>query len=276
MSIRRPDSVKPAAGSLTLDERVAPAAELARITGTVALRHYRTNLTVETKSDGSPVTVADRAAEAAARAWVQSRFPQDGILGEELGEERAGAARRWIIDPIDGTKAFVRGTPLWGSLVALCEGERVLAGAAYFPAVDELVAAAPGAGWWWTGSRCRVWSVRALADATVLTTDERFPENPERAPGFRALARAASVSRTWGDCFGYLLVATGRAEVMCDGTMSVWDAAALQPIIEEAGGVFTDWSGVPTAFGGSAVATNRALADEVRAVLGQANSSTAG
>jgi histidinol phosphatase-like enzyme (inositol monophosphatase family) len=276
MSIRRPDSVKPAAGSLTLDERVAPAAELARITGTVALRHYRTNLTVETKSDGSPVTVADRAAEAAARAWVQSRFPQDGILGEELGEERAGAARRWIIDPIDGTKAFVRGTPLWGSLVALCEGERVLAGAAYFPAVDELVAAAPGAGCWWNGSRCRVSSVCALADATVLTTDERFPENPERAPGFRALARAASVSRTWGDCFGYLLVATGRAEVMCDGTMSVWDAAALQPIIEEAGGVFTDWSGVPTAFGGSAVATNRALADEVRAVLGQANSSTAG
>ncbi len=276
MSIRRPDSVKPAAGSLTLDERVAPAAELARITGTVALRHYRTNLTVETKSDGSPVTVADRAAEAAARAWVQSRFPQDGILGEELGEERAGAARRWIIDPIDGTKAFVRGTPLWGSLVALCEGERVLAGAAYFPAVDELVAAAPGAGCWWNGSRCRASSVSALADATVLTTDERFPENPERAPGFRALARAASVSRTWGDCFGYLLVATGRAEVMCDGTMSVWDAAALQPIIEEAGGVFTDWSGVPTAFGGSAVATNRALADEVRAVLGQANSSTAG
>jgi histidinol phosphatase-like enzyme (inositol monophosphatase family) len=274
MSIRRPDSSKPTAGGLTLDERVAPAAELARITGTVALRHYRTNLTVETKADGSPVTVADRAAETAARAWVQGRFPQDGVLGEELGEERPGTARRWIIDPIDGTKAFVRGTPLWGSLVALCEGERVLAGAAYFPAVDELVAAAPGAGCWWNGSRCHVSSVSELADATVLTTDERFPENPERAAGFRALARVASVSRTWGDCFGYLLVATGRAEVMCDGTMSVWDAAALQPIIEEAGGVFTDWHGAATAFGGSAVATNRLLADEARATLAQANSST--
>ena len=274
MSIRRPDSIKPTAGGLTLDERVAPAAELARITGTVALRHYRTNLTVETKADGSPVTVADRAAETAARAWVQSRFPQDGVLGEELGEERPGAARRWIIDPIDGTKAFVRGTPLWGSLVALCEGERVLAGAAYFPAVDELLAAAPGAGCWWNGSRCHVSSVTSLADATVLTTDERFPENPERAAGFRALARVASVSRTWGDCFGYLLVATGRAEVMCDGTMSVWDAAALQPIIEEAGGVFTDWLGVATAFGGSAVATNRLLADEARATLAQTNPST--
>jgi len=274
VSIRRPDSTRPAAGGLTLDERVAPAAELARITGMVALRHYRTNLAVETKADGSPVTVADRAAETAARAWVQSRFPQDGVLGEELGEERPGAARRWIIDPIDGTKSFVRGAPLWGSLVALCEGERVLAGAAYFPAVDELVAAAPGAGCWWNGSRCQVSTVGALADATVLTTDERFSERPERAAPWRALARVASVSRTWGDCFGYLLVATGRAEVMCDGTMSVWDAAALQPIIEEAGGVFTDWLGVPTAFGGSAVATNRALADEVRTVLGQTNPST--
>jgi histidinol-phosphatase len=205
---------------------------------------------------------------------VQSRFPQDGILGEELGEERPGALRRWIIDPIDGTKSFVRGAPLWGSLVALCEGERVLAGAAYFPAVDELVAAAPGAGCWWNGSRCRVSSVSVLAEATVLTTDERFPERPDRAAGWQALSHAASVSRTWGDCFGYLLVATGRAEAMCDGMMSVWDAAALQPIIEEAGGVFTDWLGAPTAFGGSAVATNRLLADDVRALLAPSNPST--
>ena len=267
MSVRRPDQTRPLAAALTLDERVAPAAELARLTGTVALRHYRSNLTVETKADGSPVTIADRAAETAARAWVQSRFPDDGILGEELGEERPGAARRWVIDPIDGTKSFVRGTPLWGSLVALCEGERVLAGAAYFPAVDELVAAAPGAGCWWNGRRCHVSDVRSLADATVLTTDERFRERPERAEGWRALSQAASVSRTWGDCFGYLLVATGRAEVMCDPIMSIWDAAALQPIIEEAGGVFTDWSGTPTAFGGSVVATNRELATDARALL---------
>jgi fructose-1,6-bisphosphatase/inositol monophosphatase family enzyme len=116
--------------------------------------------------------------------------------------------------------------------------------------------------------------VSTLTEATVLTTDERFPDRPERADGWRALSRAASVSRTWGDCFGYLLVATGRAEAMCDGTLSVWDAAALQPIVEEAGGVFTDWLGVPTAFGGSAVATNHLLADEVRAVLAQTNPTT--
>jgi histidinol-phosphatase len=269
VSIRRPGDVRADAGGLSLDERVAPVAELARITGLVALRHYRSRLTVETKADGSPVTIADRAAEEAARAWVRARFPEDGVLGEELGEERPGARRRWVIDPIDGTKSFVRGAPLWGSLVALCEGERVLAGAAYFPAVEELVAAAPGAGCWWNGSRCQVSTIASLRDATVLTTDERFRERPERRAGWLELSHAASVSRSWGDCFGYLLVATGRAEAMCDPILSPWDAAALQPIIEESGGVFTDWSGIPTAFGGSAIATNRALAGDVRAVLAQ-------
>jgi histidinol-phosphatase len=273
MSIRRPGEVRVQTNAYALDDRVAPAAELARITGIVAMRHYRSRLTVETKADGSPVTVADRAAEEAARAWVRTRFPDDGILGEELGEERPGARRRWIIDPIDGTKSFVRGAPLWGSLVALCEGDQVLAGAAYFPAVEELVAAAPGAGCWWNGSRCQVSSVATVAEATVLTTDERFQERPDRLDGWRALSHAASVSRTWGDCFGYLLVATGRAEVMCDPIMSPWDAAALQPIIQEAGGVFTDWTGAATAFGGSAIATNRVLAADVRAVLAPGASS---
>ncbi len=250
-----------------LDARIAPAAELARLTGDIALRHYRSHLIVETKADGSPVTVADRAAEEAARDWVRRFFPEDGVLGEEFGEERAGARRRWLIDPIDGTKSFVRGTPLWGSLVALCEGETVLAGAAYFPGVGELVAAAPGAGCWWNGSRCTVSSVATLGAATVLTTDGRFREHPERRAGWERIASAASVARTWGDCFGYLLVATGRAEMMCDPILSPWDAAALYPIVREAGGAFTDWAGRDTAFGGSAVATNGSLAAGVRALL---------
>jgi histidinol phosphatase-like enzyme (inositol monophosphatase family) len=188
-------------------------------------------------------------------------------LGEELGEERPDARRRWVIDPIDGTKAFVRGTPLWGSLVALCEGETVLAGAAYFPAVGELLAAAPGAGCWHNGSRCAVSSVASLADATVLTTDPRFRERPDRRRGWERIAHATAVARTWGDCFGYLLVATGRAELMCDPILSPWDAAAFQPIIREAGGVFTDWDGRDTAFGASAVATNAALGSTMRELL---------
>ena len=250
-----------------LDSLVAPAADLARLMGDIALSHYRSNLTVETKADGSPVTIADRAAETAAREWVRRLFPQDGLLGEEFGVERPDAARRWVIDPIDGTKAFIRGTPLWGSLVALCEGDRVLAGAAYFPAVGEMLAAAPGAGCWWNDSRCAVSAVSTLDNATVLTTDPTFRERPQRRAGWERIAAAARVSRTWGDCFGYLLVATGRAEVMLDPVMSPWDAAALQPIIEEAGGRFTDWSGASTAFGGSVVATNGVLASVVRDLL---------
>jgi histidinol-phosphate phosphatase HisN, inositol monophosphatase family len=250
-----------------LDARIAPAAELARLTGDVALKHYRSRLAVEVKADGSPVTIADRAAEQAARDWVARRFPNDGVLGEELGATRADAPRRWVIDPIDGTKSFVRGVPLWGSLVALCEGETVLAGAAYFPAVGELIAAAPDAGCWWNGTRCKVSTVSALGAATVLTTDETFRERPAWRPGWNRLAAASAVSRSWGDCFGYLLLATGRADVMVDPVMSPWDAAALQPIVEEAGGVFTDWLGHRTAFGGSVVATNGPLADPVRRLL---------
>jgi histidinol-phosphatase len=252
------------AADRVLDARIAPAADLARLTGDIALRHYRSNLVVEIKADGSPVTAADRAAEQAAREWVVRYFPEDGILGEEFGEVRAGARRRWVIDPIDGTKSFVRGTPLWGSLVALCEGDTVLAGAAYFPAIGELIAAAPNTGCWWNGSRCAVSSVASLERATVLTTDERFQERPTRRAGWERLSSSAAVSRTWGDCFGYLLVATGRAEVMCDPVMSPWDSAALHPIIREAGGVFTDWDGRDTALGGSAIATNLLLAATVR------------
>ena len=134
--------------SLLLDA----AADVARIAGDVALRYFRAGVAVETKRDGTPVTVADRAAEQAAREWLRERFPDDGILGEELGEERPGARRRWVLDPIDGTKTFVRGVPLWGSMVALLDGEDVLAGAIHCPAVGELVVAAPGEGCWWNGS----------------------------------------------------------------------------------------------------------------------------
>lgn len=242
--------------------------ELARRAGGVALRHFRSAFTVEAKADGSPVTIADRSAEETAREWITRRFPSDGILGEEFGAHLPGAKRRWLIDPVDGTKTFVRRVPLWGTLVAVCEDDNVLAGAAFFPAVDEIVGAAPGLGCWWNGTRTQVSNVAALEAATVLTTDERFTRTAERREGWQRLASAAAISRTWGDCYGYLLVATGRAEVMVDGVVSPWDAAAFFPVITEAGGVFTDWKGNPTAFGGSIVATNAALADRARDLLG--------
>lgn len=245
-------------------ELLSAAEALARHIGGVALQHYRSLLTVETKPDGSPVTIADRDAESAARAWLATRFPNDGVLGEELGELAGTSGRRWIIDPIDGTKSFVRGVPLWGSLVALVEGERVLAGAACFPAVAETIAAAPGEGCWWNGQRARVSDCATLAGATALITDDRTFRSMSKLDGWRTLIGEAAIARTWGDCYGYLLVATGRAEAMVDPIVNPWDAACFQPIIEEAGGVFTDLNGVASAFNGSAIATNSALAASVR------------
>ena len=243
------------------------AVEVARLAGGIALGYQRSGLRVETKADGSPVTVADRAAEQGAREWIEARFPRDGVLGEEMGVVRPDARRRWILDPIDGTKSFVRGVPLWGTLVAIAEGDDVLAGAAFFPAVDEIVAAAPGLGAWWNGERCTVSDVATIDAATVLTTDDRFPGDTVRRKAWHDMAAGASVSRTWGDCYGYMLVATGRAEVMVDDVLSAWDAAAVMPIIQEAGGVFTDWTGAATAFGGSAIATNAAISSRVRGIL---------
>lgn len=243
------------------------AADVAKVAGRIALEFFREGVAVEMKSDGTPVTVADRSAERAAREWITQRFPEDGILGEEFGAHRPEAHRRWILDPIDGTKTFVRGVPLWGTLVAVAEGDTILAGAAYYPATDELLAAAPGLGCHWNGRQCRVSSVGRVEDATVLITDDRFPTNEPRRQAWHALARRAAIHRTWGDCYGYLLVATGRAEVMADDVLSPWDAAALQPIITEAGGVFTDWAGKPTAFGAGAIATNAALATEIRGLF---------
>ncbi len=242
-------------------------AEVARIAGNEALRHYGKNVSIETKGDGSPVTIADRGAEELARRWIESRFPSDGIVGEEFGVIRPDARRRWIIDPIDGTKSFVRTVPLWGTLVAIAEGDTVVAGAAYFPAIGEIAVAAVGAGCWWNDSRCSVSTISDISAATVLTSDLQFKAAPERQQGWNDLSDSAAISRTWGDCYGYLLVATGRAEVMADPIVSAWDVAALMPLITEAGGAFTSWDGKETAFGGSAIATNGALSREVREIL---------
>jgi histidinol phosphatase-like enzyme (inositol monophosphatase family) len=244
------------------------AAELARLTGDVAFKHFRQDIAIEQKADGSPVTIADRHAEESARRWLAKRFPADGIVGEEFGFDRPDARRRWILDPIDGTKTFIRGVPLWGSLVAVAEGTEVLAGAACFPAVNEIVVAGRGAGCWHNDSRCTVSTVGSLDLATALTTDDRFPTDEGRRFAWAEFAARVSLARTWGDCYGYLLVATGRADVMVDDIVSAWDAAAVECIVVEAGGVFTDWEGIPTAFGGSAIATNAALADHARAALG--------
>lgn len=247
---------------------IAAVRDVAEVAARVAHGHFRTGIQARSKADGSPVTDADVAAEEAARAWISTRFPGDAVVGEELGAGARTAARTWYIDPIDGTRSFVAGVPLWATLIAVARGEEVLAGAICCPAADELVWAARGEGCWWNDTAAHVSDVSDLGRAVVLTTDERFMAAPDRASGWRSLASRSATARTWGDAFGYALVATGRAEVMTDPVLNDWDSAPLAPIVEEAGGVFTDWSGRATAFGGSAVATNGALAREARVVLG--------
>ncbi len=241
--------------------------DLARLAGDEANRHFRTGVAVEFKVDGSPVTAADRAAETVAREWIRAQFPEDGILGEEFGMENESAPRRWVLDPIDGTKSFIHGVALWGTLVAVVEGERVLAGAVYAPPTNEMVAAAPGEGSWFNGTRTHVSSTSSLEHATLLTTDDRFPGRPRRRARWNDLAERARIVRTWGDCYGYLMLATGRADIMVDDQMNPWDAAAVQVVIEEAGGKFSDFCNRPTAFGGDSIATNGALDTIVRDIL---------
>jgi histidinol-phosphatase len=246
---------------------MSAVAEVAGIAGDIAMEYYGTNPATRIKSDGSPVSVADTSAEAAAREWIEKHFPKDGIVGEELPTVRESAARRWIIDPIDGTYTFLQSVPLWGTLVAVAEGENVIAGAAYFPALAEIIVAARGEGCWWNGSRAAVSSVAELAESRLVTTDARFLRDEARRDRWVRLQNGARTMRTWGDCYGYLLVATGRADIMVDDVISDWDGAAFMPIITEAGGEFTDWRGRATAFGGDAIATNGKLGGIVRDIL---------
>lgn len=260
------------------------ALQVAWEAGRVTLRWFQADPAVETKADGSPVTRADREAERLARGILARQRPEDGVIGEEWGEERAGAPRRWILDPIDGTRSFIHGVPLYGVMVALEADSEPVVGVLHFPGLGETVAAARGAGCRWNGRPCRVSDVDRLEGALVVTSgDARTPPAdatesaggitfdspglPDRVRGLDLLSRRAGTFRTWGDCYGYALVATGRAEAMLDPVLKVWDAAAVRPVIEEAGGVFTDWDGAPSHESGHAVGTNRAIADAVRSEL---------
>jgi histidinol phosphatase-like enzyme (inositol monophosphatase family) len=243
------------------------AVEVAWRAGRATLAHYQTGVRAETKPDQSPVTIADREAERIARELIEARFPRDGIVGEEAGERRPNAKRRWIVDPIDGTRSYVCGVPFYGVLIALEEEEDALIGVVHFPALSETVFAARGEGCWWNGRRSLVSGTTKLDHATIVTTDAESFEAHGRAAGWNRLRSRARQCRTWGDAYGYALVATGRAEAMIDPIVSIWDVAPMAPIIEEAGGVLTDWNGKPGHRGANAIATNAALSREIREVL---------
>jgi histidinol-phosphatase len=246
-----------------LHELLEFAVELGRDAGDITLKYFRKEPETSTKADGSFVTVADREAEAYLRKQILDRFPEDGVLGEEDGEVLGRSGRRWIVDPIDGTFAYVHGVPFYGVLIGLEIAGDLSLGVINVPAIDEMVYAAKGLGCFWNGKRTRVSSTSQLDEALLLCTDFSACEHYGFGEAIVALQSRAKVSRTWGDCYGYVLVATGRADVMTDPVMNTWDCAALLPVMEEAGGTFTNWRGERTASGGNAIATNGLLFDEV-------------
>jgi histidinol phosphatase-like enzyme (inositol monophosphatase family) len=243
---------------------------LAREAGEITRGYYQRACAAERKRDGSFVTAADREAERSVRRSIEAAFPADSILGEEEGERVGTSNRRWIIDPLDGTYSFVHGVPLFGTLIGLEVDGEVLVGAANLPALGELIYAARGLGCFWNGEPARVSSTRLLDEALLLSTDFGTCARYGFGAAAERLQSRAAARRTWGDCYGHVLVATGRADVMLDPVMNVWDCAALQPIVEEAGGTFTDWGGRRTIRGGNAVSTNGALFESVMGTIREA------
>jgi histidinol phosphatase-like enzyme (inositol monophosphatase family) len=240
-----------------LAELLTVARRAAALAGEVIMPVFHGSFSVETKADRTPVTIADRRAEEVVRTFLEKECPGHGILGEEFGEQQGDGRHRWILDPIDGTKSFIHRVPLFGTLVALERDGQPVIGIIACHAAGETIWAAKGGGAFLNGEQVRVSATASLGDATVLMTSfQGMPRYHARA--FDRLTEQADLLRTWGDCYGYLMVASGRADVMLDPVMSLWDVAALKPVLNEAGGKLTTWQG-DEALGDSAVATNGVL-----------------
>lgn len=243
------------------------ALRIAERAGEITLRYFGKEFVVESKADQSPVTIADRSAEEFLRAEIERRFPDDGILGEEYGVKEGRSGRRWTIDPIDGTKSFIRGVPLYGTMIALEEGGVSKVGVVRFPATRDTLGAWAGGGCYVNGQRCRVSATASLAEASAMTTDmKNFTERLGRDALMRFVDRT-KLQRTWGDCYGYLMVATGRADLMVDPIVQIHDFAPLIPIMAEAGGRFSNLAGETPTEPGAVLATNGLLHEAALAIF---------
>ena len=247
-----------------LNRQLEFAITTAHEAGRLTLGYFDRELLVEAKADESPVTVADREAERLIRERIERSYPQHAVLGEEFGGAvEEGASHRWIVDPIDGTKSFIRGVPLYAVLLALeVEGE-VRVGVCHFPALGETVWAASGMGCFRNGRRCHVSPVGELSQAFVGFTNAASFAAHGRAREWAAIGRASAFTAGWSDAYGHALVASGRLEVMLDPIMSPWDCGPFAVILPEAGGYFGNWSGQSGIYGNEALSVNSALREEV-------------
>lgn len=241
---------------------------LATESAAVIRRYFRTGYTVELKEDQSPVTVADRTAEQLLRRRILERFPDHGVIGEEHGRTNPGAAYQWVLDPIDGTKAFVSGCYLFGTLIALTLEGRPILGAIHQPLLDDFLVG-DGRSAWLNGRPVRVRPCASIEEAVLLNTEHWNVGRHHDGVAYERLTRRVARYNNWGDCHGYYLVATGGADIMTDPILNEWDLMALVPVIEGAGGRITDWNGRDVIGGYGAVATAGDIHDEViRALAG--------
>lgn len=245
------------------------AVEACTEAGEVTLEYFQKDVQVETKSDQTPVTVADRQTEECLRGLIGKYYPSHGIIGEEFGGPHGAHEYNWFIDPIDGTLAFVRGVPIYGVMLGLEQNGEMIVGVINFPALQEIIYAARGNGCYWNGSPARVSNTEKLSDAMLCHAGREYFLKRSREAAYEQLQQASGLQRTWGDCYGHVLVATGRADICVDPIVREWDVAPLIPILQEAGGTFTDWQGKVTAFGGEGISTNGKLLDPILAITRQ-------
>lgn len=245
-----------------MSPRLAFALETAWQAGRLSLAEFQRGRSYERKADATPVTDADRTVERFLRERISARYPDEAILGEEEGEREGSGPGRWVVDPIDGTKSFVAGVPLYAVLLAYEEGEVRRLGVCVFPALGEAVWAERGEGCYWNGRPARVSQCDRLEDAILCSAARRGFRRVGRAEAYDALEERVAIARTWCDAYGHVLVATGRADLMLDPVVAPWDVAALEVIVEEAGGRMTDFEGRPGP-SRNAISSNGRLHDRV-------------
>jgi histidinol-phosphatase len=245
------------------------AVTAAQQAGELARTYYESTFQVEHKADNSPVTIADKSAEELIRAAVTVAFPNDGFLGEEFGDQPGTSGFRWIIDPIDGTKSFIRHVPIWATLVGLeYKGEQI-AGVAFIPVFGMTYRALRGDGAYLNERRIRVSTVTDLAESSLCYSSMGWFTRAGREKVFHDLYKRTKRQRGHGDFYGFVLVAEGAADIMVEHGVNPWDVAATKAIVEEAGGTFTDWTGKPTIHTPDVLATNGKLHADALAILQQ-------
>ncbi len=230
------------------------ARHLAEISGAIISSYFRKDIKVDSKSDSSPVTIADKRAEELMREAIMKEFPQHGIIGEEFGSYNEEAEYKWVLDPIDGTKSFICGTVTFGTLIALLKNDQPVIGIINQPVLKEFLIGDNSSAQL-NNNNVRVRNTAKLSDAVLLTTDHLNIGKYQDQKKFDALTKKVKLYRNWGDCYGYYLLATGYADIMIDPIMNIWDSMAVIPIVRGAGGIITDYHGGDAVKGASIIAS---------------------